>query len=232
MLLKKQEEKLFFFLSSFSPFSPHFPLSLLIFPFLSSFSPFSPHFPLSLLIFPFLSSFSPFSPHFPLSLLIFPFLSSFSPFSPHFPFLSLSLPFSPFPSPSLPSPPLPSPPPVHRLILKLVATLLVWATLLRVVFLSFVYLLPLLPESLTSERVRWPISVRAKHYGTTKQKLSLQKFLKKLQNITNISGALREPMESNRSFPMMSTLRIDFAPFEIFPHMLDFKSSMSCLGLG
>ena len=46
------------------------------------------------------------------------------------------------------------------------------------------------------------------------------------------AGALREPMESNRSFPVMSTLSIDFAPFEIFSHMLDFKPSMSCLELG
>ena len=46
------------------------------------------------------------------------------------------------------------------------------------------------------------------------------------------AGALREPMDSNRSFPVMSTLRIDFAAFEIFRNMLDFKSSMSCLGSG
>ena len=39
-------------------------------------------------------------------------------------------------------------------------------------------------------------------------------------------------MDSNRSFPVMSTLKIDFAAFEIFRYMLDFKSSMSCLGLG
>ena len=45
-------------------------------------------------------------------------------------------------------------------------------------------------------------------------------------------GALREPTDSNRSFPMMSTLRIGFAAFEMFRYMLDFKSSMSCLGLG
>ena len=57
-----------------------------------------------------------------------------------------------------------------------------------------------------------------------------------LVNVNGLGGggaeALREPMESNRSFPVMSTLRVDFAPFEIFQHMLDFKSSMSCLGLG
>ena len=39
-------------------------------------------------------------------------------------------------------------------------------------------------------------------------------------------------MDSNRSFPVMSTLRIVFAASEIFWHMLDFRSSMSCLGLG
>ena len=36
-------------------------------------------------------------------------------------------------------------------------------------------------------------------------------------------------MDSNRSFPVMSTLGIDFVAFEIFRHMLDFKSSMSNL---
>ena len=36
--------------------------------------------------------------------------------------------------------------------------------------------------------------------------------------------ALREPMDLNRSFPVMSTLRTDFAAFEIFRHMPDFKS--------
>ena len=45
-------------------------------------------------------------------------------------------------------------------------------------------------------------------------------------------GVLREPMDSNRSFPVMSTLRILLAALEIFRHMLDFRSSMSCLGLG
>ena len=46
------------------------------------------------------------------------------------------------------------------------------------------------------------------------------------------AGALREPMDSNRSFPVMLTLKMVFAAFKIFRHMLDFKSSMSCLGLG
>ena len=46
------------------------------------------------------------------------------------------------------------------------------------------------------------------------------------------AGALRGPIESNRSFPVMSTLRIVLAAFEIFRHMLDIRSSMSCLGLG
>ena len=39
-------------------------------------------------------------------------------------------------------------------------------------------------------------------------------------------------MDSNRSFPVISTLIIDFAAFEILRHMPDFKSSMFCLGLG
>ena len=44
--------------------------------------------------------------------------------------------------------------------------------------------------------------------------------------------ALREPMDSNRSFPVMSILIIVLAALEIFRHMLDFRSSKSCLGLG
>ena len=38
-------------------------------------------------------------------------------------------------------------------------------------------------------------------------------------------------MDSNSSFPLMSTLSrpIDFAAIEIFRHMLDFKSSMACI---
>ena len=46
------------------------------------------------------------------------------------------------------------------------------------------------------------------------------------------AGALREPIDSNRSFPVILTLRMVFAALEIFRHMLDFKSNMSCLGLG
>ena len=39
-------------------------------------------------------------------------------------------------------------------------------------------------------------------------------------------------MDSNRSFPVMLTLKKVFVALKIFRHMLDFKSSMSCLGLG
>ena len=46
------------------------------------------------------------------------------------------------------------------------------------------------------------------------------------------AGALREPIDSNRSFPVMSTLRIVLAPSEIFRHMLDFRSRRCCFGLG
>ena len=46
------------------------------------------------------------------------------------------------------------------------------------------------------------------------------------------AGALREPMDSNSSFPVILTLRIVFATLEIFWHMLDFRSSMSCFGFG
>ena len=46
------------------------------------------------------------------------------------------------------------------------------------------------------------------------------------------AGALRDPIDSNRSFPVMSTLKKVLAAFEIFRHMLDFKSNMSCLAVG
>ena len=46
------------------------------------------------------------------------------------------------------------------------------------------------------------------------------------------AGALREPIDSNSSFPVILTLRIVFATLEIFRHMLDFRSSMSCFGFG
>ena len=39
-------------------------------------------------------------------------------------------------------------------------------------------------------------------------------------------------MDSNRSFPMMLTVKMFLAALKIFWHMLNFKSSMSCLGLG
>ena len=46
------------------------------------------------------------------------------------------------------------------------------------------------------------------------------------------AGALREPIDSNRSFPVILTPKMVFATLEIFLHILDFESSMSCLGLG
>ena len=46
------------------------------------------------------------------------------------------------------------------------------------------------------------------------------------------AGALREPIDSNSSFPVIPTFRMFLATLEILRHMLDFKSSMSCLGLG
>ena len=45
-------------------------------------------------------------------------------------------------------------------------------------------------------------------------------------------GALREPIDSNRSFPVISTPKIILAAFETLRHMLDFRSSVSCFGLG
>ena len=46
------------------------------------------------------------------------------------------------------------------------------------------------------------------------------------------AGALREPIDSNRSFPVMSTFSIVSAALETLRHMLDFKYSVSCLGFG
>ena len=44
------------------------------------------------------------------------------------------------------------------------------------------------------------------------------------------AGVLKEPIDLNRSFPVMSTFRIVLAALEIFRHMLDFRSSVSCFG--
>ena len=46
------------------------------------------------------------------------------------------------------------------------------------------------------------------------------------------AGALREPMDSNSSFPVILTPSIVFATLETLRHMLDFTLSMSCLGFG
>ena len=46
------------------------------------------------------------------------------------------------------------------------------------------------------------------------------------------AGALREPIDSNRSFLVMSIFSIVLAALETLRHMLDFKSSLSCLGFG
>ena len=53
-----------------------------------------------------------------------------------------------------------------------------------------------------------------------------------LVNVNDLgrAGALREPIGSNRSFPVILTPKMVFATLEIFLHMLDFESSMSCLG--
>ena len=54
-----------------------------------------------------------------------------------------------------------------------------------------------------------------------------------LVNVKNLggAGALREPVGSNRSFPVMSTFSIVLAALKIFQHMLDFRSGVS-LNLG
>ena len=46
------------------------------------------------------------------------------------------------------------------------------------------------------------------------------------------AGALREPMDSNSSFPVILAPSIVFAAVETLRHMLYFRFSMSCLGLG
>ena len=40
----------------------------------------------------------------------------------------------------------------------------------------------------------------------------------------------REPIDSNRSFSVMSTFNIVLAALETFQHTLDFKSSAFCFG--
>ena len=46
------------------------------------------------------------------------------------------------------------------------------------------------------------------------------------------AGALRKPIDSNRSFPAMSTFSIVLTAFETLRHMLDFRSDVSCSGFG
>ena len=46
------------------------------------------------------------------------------------------------------------------------------------------------------------------------------------------AGALRELIDSNSSFPVILTPSMVLAKLETFRNMLDFRSSMSCLGLG
>ena len=42
---------------------------------------------------------------------------------------------------------------------------------------------------------------------------------------------LRGPIDSNRSFPVMSNLRVFLAACKTLRHILDFRSSVSCFGL-
>ena len=46
------------------------------------------------------------------------------------------------------------------------------------------------------------------------------------------AGALREPIDSNSSFPVILTPSMVLATLQTFLHTLDFRSSMSCLGFG
>ena len=45
-------------------------------------------------------------------------------------------------------------------------------------------------------------------------------------------GALSEPFDSNRTFPVMSTFSIVLAALETLRHMLHFRFSVSCFGFG
>ena len=45
-------------------------------------------------------------------------------------------------------------------------------------------------------------------------------------------GALSEPFDSNRTFPVMSTFSIVLAALETLRHMLHFRFSMSCFRFG
>ena len=45
------------------------------------------------------------------------------------------------------------------------------------------------------------------------------------------AGALREPIDSNRSFPVMSAFSTVLDAFETLQHMLEFRSGVSCFGL-
>ena len=46
------------------------------------------------------------------------------------------------------------------------------------------------------------------------------------------AGALREPIDSKKSFPVTSTFSIVLAALGIFRHMLDFRSSVSSFEFG
>ena len=46
------------------------------------------------------------------------------------------------------------------------------------------------------------------------------------------AGVLSEPIDSNSSFSVTLTPSMVFARLETLRHMLDFRSSMSCSGLG
>ena len=46
------------------------------------------------------------------------------------------------------------------------------------------------------------------------------------------AGALRGPIDSNRSFAVTSNLRIFLAAWETFRHIIDFRSSVSCFEFG
>ena len=61
----------------------------------------------------------------------------------------------------------------------------------------------------------------------------VDEFTLVLVNVKGLGvGALIEPIDSNRSFPVISTPNMFLAAVETFRHILDFRSRVSCFGLG
>ena len=62
--------------------------------------------------------------------------------------------------------------------------------------------------------------------------VELTLVLANVKDLGGGAGALRRPIDSNRSFAVTSNLRMFLAAWETFRHMLDFRSSVSCFEFG